>query len=179
MQSVTDAVSVSQTLKKVEALKPTPKPVEQSTDTAPPSLPPPAPTLPTAATPASSAPASSVELDLPVAAIAGGLFAAFAAGTFLMRGRDEDASPSPAPSSAGGSVGSTTDDVSIPYDAAARIAYDDWRAANNKGAFDASKFNKFNANYMKVTSANMGAKKIARDTGSSPEMQTLGPDADQ
>lgn len=75
-------------------------------------------------------------------------------------------------------VASTTSDVSIPYDSAARLAYDEWREANKKGAFDEAKFQKFKASYDKITSANMAAKKTARDSDSKPKLQSIPSNAD-
>jgi hypothetical protein len=151
--------------------------------------PPPTPTKSDSAVPSSSVGNSSDESDFPLAVIAGGLFAAFAAATFLMRGRGDDsgtgtttispasvASPPPA-SSPSQSLSST--DVSIPYDAAARLAYDEWRAAHKKGDYDEAKFFNFKAKYLAVTSDNMAAKKVARDTGTEPELQVLSPTADE
>jgi hypothetical protein len=57
-------------------------------------------------------------------------------------------------------------DLSIPYDAAARLAYDEWRQQFNKGAFDEKRFVSFKANYEAVTVANVVAKKEARESGS-------------
>ena len=54
-------------------------------------------------------------------------------------------------------------DVSIPYDAAARLAYDEWRAQYSKGAFDAKRFESFKKNYETITIANVVAKKKARE----------------
>jgi hypothetical protein len=102
-----------------------------------------------------------------------------------MRGREvgeeKDAVPAPAvvtplPSP---TVVSSESDVDVPYDAAARLAYDQWRADNQKGNFDESKFLAFKKKYIEITSANMAAKKVARDTGGSITLLTLGPDADQ
>lgn len=56
-------------------------------------------------------------------------------------------------------------DVSIPYDAAARLAYDDWRETYNKGSFDATRFESFKNNYKVLTVANISAAKKARDAG--------------
>jgi hypothetical protein len=58
-------------------------------------------------------------------------------------------------------------DISIPYDAAARLAYDDWRAAFSKGAFDETRFQNFKKNYEAITVANVVAKKNARESGES------------
>lgn len=57
-------------------------------------------------------------------------------------------------------------DVSIPYDAAARLAYDEWREQFNKGDFDAERFESFKSNYEAITVANIVAKKEARESGS-------------
>lgn len=57
-------------------------------------------------------------------------------------------------------------DLSIPYDAAARLAYDEWREQFNKGEFDAKRYASFKANYEAVTVANVVAKKEARESGS-------------
>ena len=66
------------------------------------------------------------------------------------------------------------DDLSIPYDAAVRKAYDEWRAQYNKGAFDNARFNSFKANYEAITIANVMAKKAARESGSgTPRLLTL------
>jgi Cathepsin propeptide inhibitor domain (I29) len=56
-------------------------------------------------------------------------------------------------------------DVSIPYDAAARLAYDQWRVDFNKGDFDPVRFKIFKDNYEIVTVANVKAKKKAREEG--------------
>lgn len=131
------------------------------------------------------APASTSDVDidlgdLPLPAIAGGFLAAFAAGTFAMRqrGDEEDDVASVSTSSSSAGSGSAGDDVSIPYDAAARLAYDEWRATHNKGAFDAGKYAKFKAKYEEITSANMSAKKKARDTKTTPKLQAIPASAD-
>lgn len=59
-----------------------------------------------------------------------------------------------------------TDDVSIPYDAAARLAYDEWRAQFSKGDFDDERYEVFKVNYEAITVANVVAKKVAREEGS-------------
>lgn len=66
-------------------------------------------------------------------------------------------------------------DLSIPYDAAARLAYDEWRAKYNKGEFDPARYQAFKANYETITVANVVAKKNARDAGDaeSPALMTL------
>jgi Cathepsin propeptide inhibitor domain (I29) len=56
-------------------------------------------------------------------------------------------------------------DVSIPYDAAAQLAYDEWRTQYNKGAFDEKRFANFKNNYETITVANVIAKKRAREEG--------------
>ena len=57
------------------------------------------------------------------------------------------------------------EDVSIPYDAAARLAYDEWRKKYNKGDFDENRFQNFKANYEAITVSNVIAKKKAREEG--------------
>ena len=71
-------------------------------------------------------------------------------------------------------------DVSIPYDAAARLAYDEWCQSNGKTA-DAAKFVTFEKNYVAVTVANVSAKKAARESGSddAAKLVELGSDADE
>lgn len=56
-------------------------------------------------------------------------------------------------------------DVSIPYDAAARLAYDSWLQEFNKGEFNPNRYPQFKENYEALTAANMAAKKKARDEG--------------
>lgn len=183
-KAVSDAVSINQAPKASSfPPPPPPKPLKQVESPLEVAVSPPVvaspPTL-------SSSPASSDSGDFLLVAIAGGVFAAFAAGTFLMRGRgDEEESQtsapapviSPAPSPAASAL--TSSDVSIPYDAAARLAYDEWRAANDKGAFSEPKFEKFKAHYEVITSANMAAKKKARNEGTNPQLQTLSVSADE
>ena len=60
---------------------------------------------------------------------------------------------------------SPDDDVSIPYDAAARLAYDEWLTEFDKGAFNPARYEQFKNNYEALTSANMAAKKRAREEG--------------
>lgn len=62
-------------------------------------------------------------------------------------------------------LAATEDDVSVPYDAAARLAYDEWRQEFSKGDFDEKRYRQFKSNYEALTSANMAAKKQARDAG--------------
>jgi hypothetical protein len=62
----------------------------------------------------------------------------------------------------------SSSDVSIPYDAAARLAYDEWRAKYGKGEFDPVRYEAFKANYETITVANISAKKKARDEGVDP-----------
>ena len=55
-------------------------------------------------------------------------------------------------------------DISIPYDAAARLAYDGWCQTYGK-PFDAKRYETFKANYEALTIANVKAAKEARDAG--------------
>ena len=64
-------------------------------------------------------------------------------------------------------------DVSIPYDAAARLAYDEWRNQFNKGDFDEVRYPNFKANYEAITVANVVAKKRARETGSTEPLPLM------
>lgn len=109
-----------------------------------------------------------------------------------MRGRGDEAASAPAPSPvatapapaasapvASASPVASSSDVSIPYDAAARLAFDEWRAAHKKGDYVEAKFQKFKISYDAVTSANMAAKKQARDTGTSPVLKSLLASADE
>lgn len=59
-------------------------------------------------------------------------------------------------------------DVSIPYDAAAKVAYKEWRAKFSKGGYDEARFQVFLPKYLEVTSANIAAIKKARDAGVEP-----------
>lgn len=75
-------------------------------------------------------------------------------------------------------------DVSIQYNAPARLAYDEWLAANGRAGenLDDSKFNTFEQNYIMVTVAYVSAKKAAREakeslTVATPAME-LGSNAD-
>ena len=75
-------------------------------------------------------------------------------------------------------------DVSIQYNAPARLAYDEWLAANGRVGeeFDDVKFGTFEQNYVAVSVANTSAKKAARDAGESADtalsLMELGSDAD-
>jgi hypothetical protein len=69
-------------------------------------------------------------------------------------------------------------DVSIPYDSAARLAYDNWRVKFDKGEFVATRFVVFKENYEIVTVANIAAKKSARESGSAASSIELAADAD-
>lgn len=57
------------------------------------------------------------------------------------------------------------DDVSIDYDAAAKLAYDEWRNTFSKGDFSEDKFKAFKGNYEALTIANVKDAKKARETG--------------
>lgn len=65
-------------------------------------------------------------------------------------------------------------DVQVPYDAAARLAYDEWRAKYDKGDFDQSRYQVFKNNYEAITVANVVAKKKAREEDlEAPALMTL------
>jgi len=125
-KAVSDAVSFTPREEAAPAPLPPPPPPMPVVPSAPP--PPPE----EVAIPKPAAPSVSVGGDLPVAALAVPLLAAFAAATFFMRERvDEEASssssaPAPAPAAASPSPAPAAGgvDVSIPYDAAAKLAYE-------------------------------------------------------
>ena len=65
-------------------------------------------------------------------------------------------------------------DIKVPYDAAARLAYDQWRNKYDKGEFDDSRYQVFKNNYEAITVANVVAKKKAREEElESPALMTL------
>jgi hypothetical protein len=67
-----------------------------------------------------------------------------------------------------------TVDLSIPYDAAARLAYDAWRKEYDKGGFDEARYQNFKANYEAITVANIKSKRAAKEKGQDvPEKLTL------
>jgi hypothetical protein len=69
-------------------------------------------------------------------------------------------------------------DVSIPYDSAARLSYDEWCSQYGK-TFDAARYEIFKENYLAITVMNMSAKKIARETGDdNPSLLALNEYAD-
>jgi hypothetical protein len=63
------------------------------------------------------------------------------------------------------SSSSSTTDVSIPYDAAAELAYAEWIDKYNK-PYDSERYEIFKKNYKAITVMNVSAKKEARETGS-------------
>lgn len=58
----------------------------------------------------------------------------------------------------------TGSDISVPYDAAARLAYDEWCSTYGK-KFDEARYQVFKDNYEAITVMNVSAKKAARDSG--------------
>merc|ERR1712151_220899 len=78
--------------------------------------------------------------------------------------------PAPAPKA--------TIDVSIPYDSAARLAYDEWRGKYGKGDFDAKKYEFFKQNYEAVVVANVKSAKDRRDGKDAPPTMELDKVAD-
>jgi hypothetical protein len=79
------------------------------------------------------------------------------------------------PSSLRRSMVSEEVDVRIPYDAAARLAYDEWLTKYEKGSFDEARYAVFKANYEAIAVANVVAKRIAREEGATdaPSLMTL------
>mmetsp|Transcript_3226 Transcript_3226/g.4808 ORF Transcript_3226/g.4808 Transcript_3226/m.4808 type:complete len:484 (+) Transcript_3226:39-1490(+) len=73
--------------------------------------------------------------------------------------------PSSALRSSNTAISEKQSDVSIPYDAAARLAYDEWRADYGKGDFDAARYDNFKQNYEYITITNVKTKKQAREAG--------------
>ena len=68
--------------------------------------------------------------------------------------------------------------VSVPYDAAARLAYDDWCKAYGK-PFDSTRYEVFKENYTAITVMNVSTKKAARESGeASPTLLALNEFAD-
>jgi hypothetical protein len=129
---------------------------------------------------------SSTDTDIPAVSLASvvvGLLGAFAVGTFAMRREREEELTSNAVTTSPGknnpSVTLSSVDVSVPYDAAALLAYNEWRESFRKGSFDPIKFTKFKDNYIKVTVANVSAKKKNRDDGSPVVLKVLDDKADQ
>jgi hypothetical protein len=73
----------------------------------------------------------------------------------------------------------TEPDVSIQYDAAARLAYDGWRDDYLRGGFDPVRYEVFKENYEAIAVINVSAKKKARDEGTaSPSLLNLNQYAD-
>lgn len=54
-------------------------------------------------------------------------------------------------------------DLSIPYDAAARLAYDEWRVTHEREAYDEAEYQKFKVLYEEKTVADVIAKKKTRE----------------
>ncbi len=72
----------------------------------------------------------------------------------------------------------TESDISIPYDAAARLAYDEWCTTYGK-KFDNDRYEVFKENYEAITVMNVSAKKAARESGSeNPSLLALNEYAD-
>jgi hypothetical protein len=73
----------------------------------------------------------------------------------------------------------TEPDVSIQYDAAARLAYDGWRDEYLKGEFDPVRYEAFKENYEAIAVINVSTKKKARDEGTdTPSLLNLNEYAD-
>ena len=73
----------------------------------------------------------------------------------------------------------SSSDVSIPYDAAAELAYKDWISKFDK-PYDAERYNVFLSNYKAITVMNISAKKKAREDpeSGSPSLLSLNEYAD-
>lgn len=73
---------------------------------------------------------------------------------------------------------STESDVSVPYDAAAELAYDGWCKTYGK-TYDAARYQVFKDNYEAITVMNVSAKKAARESGDeNPSLLALNEYAD-
>ena len=73
---------------------------------------------------------------------------------------------------------SASSDVSIPYQAAAELAYKEWIAKYDR-PYDAGRYEVFLSNYNAITVMNVAAKKKARDTdGGKPSLLSLNEYAD-
>jgi hypothetical protein len=65
-------------------------------------------------------------------------------------------------------------DISVPYDAAARLAYEGWRKEFKKGDFDEKRYLIFQKNYVDISIANVMSKKQAREQGvDNPDLLNL------
>lgn len=64
-------------------------------------------------------------------------------------------------------------DLSIEYDAAAKLAYNEWLTQYEKGEFDEVRYQSFRSNYEALSIANVIASKKARDENNSDELQKL------
>ena len=71
----------------------------------------------------------------------------------------------------------STSDVSIPYDAAAELAYKGWIEQYDR-PYDAERYKVFLDNYKAITVMNTAAKQKARETGGKPNLLSLNKFAD-
>jgi len=70
------------------------------------------------------------------------------------------------------------DSVSVPYDAAARLAYDEWCKTYDR-PFDPVRYEVFKDNYSAITVMNVSTKKAARESGdANPTLLALNEFAD-
>jgi len=69
-------------------------------------------------------------------------------------------------------------DLSIEYDAAAKIAYNQWREEYEKGDFDEDRYQSFKDNYEALTIMNVIGAKKARETGKVSKRRELNEYAD-
>ena len=73
---------------------------------------------------------------------------------------------------------SSSSDISIPYEAAAELAYKGWIAKYER-PYDAGRYDVFLSNYKAITVMNVAAKKKARETdGGKPSLLSLNEYAD-
>eukprot|EP00568_Trieres_chinensis_P011424 CAMPEP_0183308206 /NCGR_PEP_ID=MMETSP0160_2-20130417/20428_1 /TAXON_ID=2839 ORGANISM="Odontella Sinensis, Strain Grunow 1884" /NCGR_SAMPLE_ID=MMETSP0160_2 /ASSEMBLY_ACC=CAM_ASM_000250 /LENGTH=210 /DNA_ID=CAMNT_0025471991 /DNA_START=23 /DNA_END=655 /DNA_ORIENTATION=+ len=108
--------------------------------------------------------ADALSAGLPLPAIGLGVAASVAAAVFSTKGgapseQTKPAEPEPEPEP-------EPIDVSIPYDAAARLAYDTWCAENGKGGFDSKGYAQFKMIYEGMSVTEVIQKKYAREMAS-------------
>jgi hypothetical protein len=99
---------------------------------------------------------------------AAGILAAVAVGGIALATKgasseDEESTATPKAAPAAKEPEPPKPDLSIPYDSAARLAYDQWRSANGQGDFNEASYAAFRTKYEALTVANVVAKKIERE----------------
>lgn len=77
--------------------------------------------------------------------------------------KNDDTSSVSSPQSGGARRPRTKLNLSVPYDAAARLAYDNWCASNDNAKFNAKAYEQFKRIYEAKAIAEAKSKKLARD----------------